>query len=195
MNDKNKAGMESGSSPDIQNLISRLSSRDPKERERARQSLKAIGEPAITPLLKQLRSNDKWLRWEVAKTLAEMRDPHAGPIMVRYLTDKDADLRWLAAEGLIALGNNSLIPLLEALTHYSGSLWLSEGAHHVIHDLSIGREHEGEDEYQPIYPLTKEMKSIIKPIMESLDKVGSSKLTPEYAKIALHDLEQLQKEK
>ncbi len=48
-------------------------------------------------------------------------------------------IRWLAAEGLIGLGEAGLRPLLEALVHHSDSAWLREGAHHVLKALAAGR--------------------------------------------------------
>jgi hypothetical protein len=193
MEETRNAAIDGKNPPDIRKLVSALASKDKMERENARATLVIVGEPAITPLLKELRNPDRWVRWEAAKTLAEMREPCAAPVLVGYLTNEHPDLRWMAAEGLIALGNDSLVPLMKALTDFKGSLWLSEGAHHVLHDLSLGRVHEGEYEYEPISPLSSETRSLIKPVLESLNNVGSTTLTPEHAKIALYKLEQLQK--
>lgn len=190
-NDRRRAIIKSKDPTDIQELISCFSSKDRKERENARAALVSIGEPAIAPLLNELGKPDKWARWEAAKALAEMRAVSVAPILVKYLTNEHPDIRWLAAEGLIALGTNSLVPLLTALTHFSGALRLGEGAHHVLHDLSLGKVHDGEDEYEPINPLSIEVRSIIKPVLKSLDNVESAALTAEHAKIALHELELL----
>jgi hypothetical protein len=45
-------------------------------------------------------------------------------------------VRWLAAEGLIRMRRACLQPLLHALTERADSVWLREGAHHVLHDLA-----------------------------------------------------------
>jgi hypothetical protein len=184
---------QSNKAPDIEKLIADLSSSDREERENARLALVSIGHPAVMPLVKQLRSPEKWTRWEAAKTLAEMRDPSAAPILVDSLTNSDPNIRWLAAEGLIALGRMSLAPLLSTLTQYSGSILLAEGAHHVLHDLYTGGVHEGEYEYEPLHPLTKDMKALVKPVLDSLETTGSVILTPEYAKVALDDLKRSNK--
>lgn len=184
---------QSNNNPDIEKLIADLSSKDMQVREDARLSLSAIGQPTITPLVNKLGSSDKWLRWEVAKTLAEMREPSAAPILVESLTSSDPNIRWLSAEGLIALGRVSIAPLLEALTRFSGSVELAEGAHHILHDLFTGGVHEGESDYEP-NPLTSEIKSLIKPVLESLGTTGSTILTPEYAKVALNELRRLESE-
>jgi hypothetical protein len=192
LENKNLASNQSSKTEEIERLIAELSNKNSKVRENARMALVAICEPAIIPLLKQLRSSDKWVRCESAKALAEMREPSVAPILVDSLANSDPNIRWLAAEGLIALGGLSLVPLMEALTRYSGSLLFAEGAHHVLHDLLKGGVHEGETEYEPLHPLTDEMKSLIKPVQESIGTINSTILTPEYAKAALADLKRLE---
>ena len=187
-----KSNTESDKVTKIDKLITDLSSKNIKTRENARSELVLIGEPAVVPLLNLLRSPDEWLHWEAAKALAEMREPHAAPILVGLLTNRDPNIRWLSAEGLIALGSISLEPLLEGLTHYSGSSELAAGAHHVLHDLYEGKVHEGEYEYQPFNPISEDIKSLIKPVIISLETPGSLTLIPEYSKAALHDLKQME---
>jgi HEAT repeat protein len=58
---------------------------------------------------------------------------------VKALEDDMFDVRWLAAEALIIIGKEALVPLLQALTRHSDSLWLREGAHHVFHDIEKER--------------------------------------------------------
>jgi hypothetical protein len=41
----------------------------------------------------------------------------------------------VAAKGLIALGRRAVIPLLEALEGEADSIWMREGARHVLHSL------------------------------------------------------------
>lgn len=176
---------------EIDKLITNLSSKNSQVRQNARLTLANIGQPAIIPLWNQLRSSEKWVRWESAKALAEMREPCVAPILVNFLTDKDTDIRWMAAEGLIALGSVSLEPLFESLTQYSGSLEMAESAHHVLHDLFAGKVHEGELEYEPLNPLNNDIKSIIKPVMESIRSTESTILIPELAKVALDELNRL----
>jgi HEAT repeat protein len=122
----------------IESLIANLRSGDGIVRHKARETLTSIGKRAVrqlTPLLKD--ANDD-VRWEAAKALAEIADPKAASKLVATLEDHNFGVRWLAAEGLIALGEDALIPLLEALIKRSDSVWLREGAHHVLHDLSKG---------------------------------------------------------
>jgi hypothetical protein len=60
-------------------------------------------------------------RWEAAKALSEIADPLAATALVNALEDDDADIRWVASEGLTALGRDGLEPLLAALLERAGS--------------------------------------------------------------------------
>jgi hypothetical protein len=55
---------------------------------------------------------------------------------VAALEDRAYGVRWLAAVGLVDIGRDALVPLLEALRARSTSVWVQEGAHHVLHDLA-----------------------------------------------------------
>jgi hypothetical protein len=83
------------------------------------------------------------------RTLADIADARACLDLVAALEDPNFGVRWLAAEGLISIGRNALRPLMKALTKRSGSAWLREGAHHVLHDLA-GKDLEVEDLVRPV---------------------------------------------
>jgi hypothetical protein len=94
-----------------------------------------------------LHDPDHEVRWEAAKALGEIADPRSAPALVETLEDAGFDIRWLAAEGLIALGKAGLEPLLEALPKKADSVYLREGAHHVMYDLA----HKGfRDQLAPV---------------------------------------------
>ena len=76
-------------------------------------------------------------------------DVRAASELVATLEDSNFGVRWLAAEGLIAIGREVLPPLMEALTKHSDSAWLREGAHHVLHDLA-NRDPEVKDFVAPV---------------------------------------------
>jgi HEAT repeat protein len=120
----------------IRALIADLRSKDGMLRQRSRQSLVAIGKPAVISLVKLLKDRNDQVRWEAAKALGEIGDRRAAPALILALEDEEFDVRWLAAEGLIALGGDGLSPLLEALVECPQSVWLRDGAHHVLHDLA-----------------------------------------------------------
>ena len=120
-------------------LVAKLGSRNGMERQHAREALIALGEPAIGTLVAALDADRKVVRWEAAKTFTDLHAPAAAPALVKTLADEEGDVRWLAAEALIGLGEIALIPLLEALMGRTDSVELREGAHHVLHALNHGQ--------------------------------------------------------
>ena len=47
------------------------------------------------------------VRWEAAKALCGIADPLAAAALVNAFDDRDGDVRWLAAEGVAALGREA----------------------------------------------------------------------------------------
>jgi HEAT repeat protein len=123
----------------INSLIADLDDDNGLKRERARESLVAIGRPAVEPVSKALKHEGPRVRWEAAKALGEIGDRLAAPALVDALEDDNAGVRWAAADSLIAIGHKGLEPLLHALVRRSDSAWLREGAHHVLRALSRRR--------------------------------------------------------
>ncbi len=106
-----------------------------ESRASARSSLVHLRHAAVPALLATLASPGANLRWEAARVLREIGDPQAAPALTRALEDDSFDVRWMAAEGLIALRQDALGPLLQALEQDPTSEWLLEGAHHVLDAL------------------------------------------------------------
>jgi HEAT repeat protein len=121
---------------EIDSLIAELADDHGSARQGARESLVMIGKPAVAPLIAALQHPNWRIRWGAAKALGQIGDPAAADALVKMLEDERSGVRWLAAEGLIALECDGLATLLEALIHHSDSEWLREGAHHVIHSLT-----------------------------------------------------------
>jgi HEAT repeat protein len=119
----------------IKPLLGRLGDKDGLRRQDAREQLVDMGRQALPYLIKALQSANERVRWEGAKALGELRDPLGAPALVQALEDEEAAIRWLAATGLISIGQNSLRPLLEALVRHSDSTWMREGAHRVLYTL------------------------------------------------------------
>ncbi len=120
---------------DIDILIETLKSKDGITRQNARNSLVEIGKPALDALIKAFKIKEDPVHWEVAKALSQIGTAKAAQALVDALEDKDFSVRWIAAEGLIHVGFDGLIPLLKTLRDKSDSVWMREGCHHVIHDL------------------------------------------------------------
>ena len=122
----------------LDSLIAALASHDPATRQHARHALVRLGEQAVSSLLEALRDQEDKVRWEAAKALVDIASPKAAPTLVAALRDEESGIRWLAAEALIALGPDGFAPLLQGLVDHSGSVFMREGAHHVLHELVAG---------------------------------------------------------
>lgn len=122
-------------------LIRRLSCRDGAIRRQARSLLARRSAAALPGLVHALTTGPDLERWEASKTLRMIAHPSSAPALVRAMRlDDDYGVRWNAAEALIAMGRKGLPPLLIALANYSQSVWLRQGAHHVVSELT----HHGE---------------------------------------------------
>jgi len=95
------------------------------------------------------------------------------------LKDEVFDIRWLAAEALIAIGAESVKPLLAALVDEPKELFLRQGAHHVIKDII----HQN--------PKETELNEILKSVESALDSIIPSITVSGAAKVALKKLKTL----
>ncbi|MGO9482709.1 MAG: HEAT repeat domain-containing protein [Candidatus Kryptoniota bacterium] len=120
---------------DIAVLVKKLFSDDGIERRKARHDLVKIGMPAISFLVGLQYVPQQHVRWEAIKTISQVADPEAIPVLVNALENSNLDVRWLAAEGLIEIGEASLAALLLALEEHGDSVTLKVGAHHVLKGL------------------------------------------------------------
>ena len=119
---------------DLDRLIASLASDDGLTRKQARRCLVRQGDRAARALLAPLASDNPVLRTEAAEALLYIASPLAAHALVEALDDPEFGVRWLAAEALIALKCDGLIPVLEGITRHSASLWFRQAAHHVLHD-------------------------------------------------------------
>ncbi|MEJ2536335.1 MAG: HEAT repeat domain-containing protein [Calditrichia bacterium] len=108
--DKSQKGTENQKI--IKELIKNLGNSDGVIRERARRKLVSIGPSAIDYLAELVYTKNEMLRWEAVKTLSEIVNPVAIPLLIDALEDDKSSIRWLAAEGLIMLGREAVKPLL-----------------------------------------------------------------------------------
>jgi HEAT repeat protein len=123
------------SSINIPALIDHLADSDSLVRSHARDVLACIGTPAVPDLIEALHSTSSRVRWQAIKALECIQDPSVAPELVEQLRDDNAGVRWAAANALIALRRDAIPALLEALVHNFDSLWLRQGAHHILHVL------------------------------------------------------------
>lgn len=120
----------------ITKLIDELSSPRSPDRERARDQLVAVGEPAVPELVATCETVDDRGRLEIYKALTEISDAAAIPMLIRGLEDGSQDVRWVAAEGLLNIGAPTVEPLLLALIDRARDHTILDGALHVLRGLS-----------------------------------------------------------
>ncbi len=130
-------------SEEIGKLVNDLRSSDGVRRERSRRALIKFGRAAVRPLLDLLTDPEQRVRWEACMALRSIRDPVAAPALVKTLKDDSIEVRWLAAEALVAIGEKALIPLLKALELEFDSVYLREGASHILHVLERQKKLKG----------------------------------------------------
>ena len=156
-------------------LVADLGTGDGLVRVRARKCLVAIGSRAVGSLIEALANPKEVVRWEAAKALGQIHDPAAAQALVGVLDDEMFDVRWLAAEGLGAMGCKALVPLLQALSKHPDSVWLRRGAHHVLRNLAAKCL---EDVWRPVLAALENVEPLIEvpfAAMAALDKLKRGK--------------------
>jgi HEAT repeat protein len=119
----------------IQQWITDLGSSNESERRKARSLLVSEGANAVPDLIQALSNGNQHTRMQVVRIFTQTRDLSAAPALVHALEDEDHDIRWTAMKGLIAFERAGLEPLLQALMKDFDSVWLREGAHHILNVL------------------------------------------------------------
>lgn len=117
-------------------LILKLKSKNGLIRKWSRKKLVSIGAPAVSQLAELINEPAAQSRWEAVKALGQIADPNSVPLFITLLDDMDEEVRWLAAEGLIAIGTQAIKPLLQELIKNPKSAFLRRGAHHCFSALS-----------------------------------------------------------
>jgi HEAT repeat protein len=107
-----------------------------KLRVAARKKLVKMGR-AILPRLHNLLSiEDNVLRWEVAKVIELIGEKESIPVFIELLEDSDSGIRWIAADGLINIGRDSIMPVLKSIINKKKeSYFLRLGAHYILTEL------------------------------------------------------------
>lgn len=162
---------------EITALISELSDKDGLVRQNARLHLQTIGRAAVPCLSELLSDKRKYVRWEAAKALAEIASPLSARVLVMALEDKDFDVRWLSAIGLIKLGWPALEPALQAILLSGEPDWLWDGVRHVVRGIAKGEIAE------MLMPLIEAFDSVdyrIKVPMESKNLLAELRALPQY---------------
>jgi HEAT repeat protein len=117
-----------------------LTDPDSRKRAEAREQLLALGRAAVPAFLTALTDRNANARWQAAKALSRLHDPDTAPDLMDAMEDDDFGVRWLAAEGLIAMGPACLETVLEGLTSCFDSVRMREGAR--LHALADSGYHD-----------------------------------------------------
>ena len=137
MNANNQQEVKPG---ELEVLVQQLCNDDGHKRKNARKKLVAIGEQALKPVGDLLSHPKHVCRWEAMKVIEEIGDPKSIPVFIEALEDEKSDIRWIGAEGLIHTGKHALKPLLKAVAENYDSVFVLNGAHHVISELNGKKE-------------------------------------------------------
>jgi hypothetical protein len=109
----------------------------------ARNTLVRMGKSIIPQIHKLLVVKNSLIRMEAAKIAELIADRKSIPFFITLLDDKVFEIRWIAAEGLIKTGRNSILPLLKSVRDGKSSFLFNTGVHHVL--LSLLKENEKEE--------------------------------------------------
>ncbi len=143
-----------------------LATKDGLQRQATRENLVAMDRDATPVLLRLLENPDSRVRWEAALALKDLADPAAAEALVEALKDENGDVRWVAAEGLGAIGEASLRPLLKSIMNDAGSFELRDAAHVAIHFL---RDKGQRELLEGVYRAIMERRSSAEVIMAAAD--------------------------
>jgi hypothetical protein len=117
-----------------------LDSKNSVKKLTSRSTLVAMGKQIIPKLHRLLNSENGLLRMEAAKIVELIADRRSIPYLINLLGDKEFEIRWIAAEGLIKIGRLAILPLLKSIRDGKSSFILNKGAHHIL--LSLLKEDE-----------------------------------------------------
>jgi hypothetical protein len=117
-----------------------LDSKNSLKKLAARNTLVRMGKTIIPKMHKLLESGSGLLRMEAAKIVELIADRKSIPFLINLLDDKEFEIRWIAAEGLIKIGRPAILPLLKSIRDGKSSFIFNKGAHHVL--LSLLNENE-----------------------------------------------------
>ena len=90
------------------------------------------------------------LQKEIELIICTVADKRSIPALINLLDDKEFNVRWIAAEGLIRIGRKSIVPLLLELRDGRNFMYPRK-AHHVLQSL-----------------LTKSEKRALQPLLSTL---------------------------
>ena len=120
-----------------------LDKKDYKKRVAARKNLIGLGKDILPYMYKLLNSKDYMLKNEAGKIIELLPDKRSIPIFLNLISnDDDSGMRWIASEGLVKIGRDSIVPLLKAMVKCNSTYYIEQSAHHVFSALFTPDEKE-----------------------------------------------------
>jgi hypothetical protein len=107
-----------------------------RKRAEVRARMLSFGTAALPGFLFALTTGNSYARWQAAKALSRLHEPETAPDLVNAMEDEDFGVRWLAAEGLIAMGPVCLLSVLQGLRMNFASARMRNGVRHILHELA-----------------------------------------------------------
>jgi len=121
-------------------IVGLLDDKNYPEKHNARITLVKMGKPIIPQMHKLLASRNGLLRKDVAKIIELIADRRSIPLLISLLDDMESDIRWIAAEGLIKIGRQCILPILKSIRDGKSSYFHNKGTHHVLNSLLYENE-------------------------------------------------------
>ncbi len=159
----------------LRELLDTLRGDDGMGRKRARETMVLIGDEIVPEMQALLAEGTKRERWEAAKTLAALVDPSSLDTLIDLLAERESDIRWIAADGLIALGPRVVVPLLKSLLAGPPTRGQAEMSGRVLRKLASENDVLGE---------------IVAPVLEVMETPDPGVLQPRVSQ-ALSDLDRI----
>jgi HEAT repeat protein len=168
----------------IQEQVAALRSKDASERMHARMRLEKMGKAATPVLIELLNDRNEYVRWEACKALVKIQDPAAAEALVLALDDNTMAVQWLAAEALIALKTDAVVPLLQFLERKFDSIFVRQGAHHILYALE--REELLDKETVPVIDALRSLGPGVATALASERALSSIRKSAKQKKISEH---------
>jgi hypothetical protein len=144
-------------------LVNDLGSKDGIVRQKARNALVQIGLPAMESLTVAFETKkNAYAHWEAAKAISTIGGPEAVRPLLHALADEDFSIRWIATEGLVAVGGIALESLAKFLVSEETPPFFYESSHHFIHDLISKKT------------IDEEMAAQLEPLLKAFTKTAST---------------------
>ena len=127
-----KALGRTGDASAVQPLLDALQGADEKLGSQIFSSLVKLGHVAVPALLERCNSSSAWVRWQCMRTLGEIGDLRAVPVLVEAMRDPDHAVAWMGAKELAGFGIPSLEAVLKMLMFTDMTPWLVETSSFVL---------------------------------------------------------------